>query len=483
MRVPGEPTGDQIALAMLVVQPVQLSGKVLDRAFTGTMDLDSTSLVTAFEPPAPPPCPPWASSWTRWGTGPSFSSSFLSTFRVVAAQIGVRTEQLRQDILTHYRGPDPAQLAEALRWSETRLLVDVRLNAFVLVHEVTFVVPGEEMLSALLTPTNASVPGGDLYNQLRGLFVADHAMGVTPLPEGASAYVRDINDAARQAVGAVVAGALGVQPDQGDITIPCSSGNVSFIVRTGENRPASAALRDQLHASNAAAEAVTRRVKRLDLADQEMCVFGGRFHSICVSSLGRQWRFMLIQFHMQYFWFMVHQLQGMIQRAQTELVTRQTKAHRPDPSPMASALILKSQLLTAHREALKTKLETDAEAVYAEIQGQWSIDDGIAQLAQSTTFLRDYFVQQEAQARSTSSDRISILLLFISLLQLFGLISFWNDYLALTKPGSVDAASPVTVMLGGKELLYRLNLALPVIVATIAFLGLLMVYLRWNRKR
>ncbi len=472
--------GERIALTMLVVQPVELHGCLLDAAMAGAVDLDSAALRS---PPQISPIgrPGWATSWSDWAAAPGFAGRFLTAFRVLHWEGPQRIAQLRVDIGQHYSGPQPAMVADTLRWIESRLVLDVRLNFFVAIHELTFMFDDEASLSTLLADAEIEPECQDFYNGLRLLFVAEHGDAPGSSTNGCSSYVNAVNDTIRKRIIEVAAAGLDIQARMNEVVIPPSTGNISFIALAAPGSKISGDLKTLLQVANSDAELVSKKTRRLDLAEDELCIFGARFHSIVASSSLRRKRFMLMQFHLQFFWFYIHQLQGAIERVQTSLATRRSTRETRDISSLAGALILRAQLLTSHRDALRTHLGADADGVYRLVQDQWSIDQGIQQLGHATAFLRDYFAQREAKLRIKASDRIGGLLLFISLLQLFGLISFWHDYLSLLS-SDFTVQSPVADWLGGEANLKQLNLIFPALIAVIALVGLLLAYLRFRRE-
>jgi hypothetical protein len=476
------PHAGSLPLFMMVVQPIRLIGDLLDRAIVGSVDLGKLDARLAEGPDlqrlsGEQDASDGIINWSVWAKPADYYAHFMSSFRVLR-RIGDRADVFAKDLAASAARSEDHRLNKRLAAIESRLIFDLKLNCFLVVHEINFLFDDEDDLASYIDGAATGSAPRDFYNELRDLFVVDDAPNGTHA-DGASVYVRQCNEIVRAETLRTLREDFEIAAKLDDVIVPARSGNISFVVCPRNGGAISAALIERLEKINRQAE-VFSKLRRVNVEPDEVCVFGGRFHTIILARRSRIRRYLHVQFHMQFFWAYIHQLLGLLDSVQTELVTRNPPKKVDSIVPKARTLLVKAQLLSDHRAALKAYLESDAESVYDAVQRQWNIDDGMSQIEQSTVFLRDYFDYRESRERNRGADRIGVVLLAISLLQLLGLLSFWRDYLALTEP-TFTSKSPVAQIFGHGAALPLANLALPPVLILCGVLGTAILLLRRRR--
>lgn len=476
------PHAGPLPFFMMVVQPIRLIGDLLDRAIVGSVDLRKLDARLVERRDAQRPGGEQDGSdgiitWSAWANPADYLTNFMSSFRVLS-HLEDRAAVFAKDLAASAARSEDHRLDQRLVTIGSRLIFDLKLNYFLIVHEINFRFDGEaDLMGHLEDATMRSAPR-DFYNELRDLFVAESAPDRAHA-DGASEYVRQANAIMRAETLRTLVEDFEIAAQLDEIIVPASSGNISFVLCSRDGSAISTNLSDRLAEIHQQAERVSK-LRRVRIESGELCVFGGRFHTIILAKRSRIHRYLQVQFHMQFFWAYIHQFHGLLNSVQTELVTRNTPKKLDSIVPKARALLMKAQLLSDHRTALKAYLESDAESLYNVVQRQWNIDDGMSQIEQSTIFLRDFFDYRESRARNRTGDRIGIAVLAISLLQLFGLVSFWRDYLEITAPG-FTSSSPIAKIFPGALDLHRANLALPPLL--VLFGGASAAFLVLRRRR
>lgn len=344
------------------------------------------------------------------------------------------------------------------------LVLDQRLFTFVLVVELHFSLPSNQVSRILSTTTQDG--GKDFYNTLRNLLVKENDRSViskwgTAVRNEVCDRIQAINTTGLQGAAKPLA------------SFRNNSGNITFFV---DQSPTNPAVKDLFLDCNEIAE----RVKGNDstIIDDE-CVhyaFFGRFHTIVTNDVKRYYRFAPIQFHIQATWYFVSYYNRVLHKLNNDILASSTKKTLNSKRNVIDEYINKIVLLGMKNETFKLAIEIDNENVYQKIEKKWNLESSLDQAKAYVNFFKDYLERAHARRTAQSNKSQNRILFTISCIQILGLISIWTDYLGLKKLAhfvdktGISKGSDVDAIL-------HVNTWLPVALFTVLVGLILMVFI------
>ncbi|RMF10528.1 MAG: hypothetical protein D6773_00790, partial [Alphaproteobacteria bacterium] len=353
------------------------------------------------------------------------------------------------DISAFLTGPKADLVAERLETerSGATLLFDTRFSYFILLYRLVFVLANEAELDDFCAFTAQWPDSDDVYNQLRNILVQE-------TPDAAvGQWTRGVRDAALAAAGRVIDQCMVNAPQARDQILFPNSGNISFFV-TGLDEGADGIAR--LCKLNLHAERYAKGIAPFKTADGTTYLFAGRFHTIAFANVGDTVYFRLIQFHMQYLWFFLLRIYALIEHINQAFVDCAGGEDEERLNDSIAPLIMKIEMLLIYNEGFKVTIGSEFENIYERIQKRWNVEGALAGTRRFVEFLKGHLGELVEARRTRLSRRLDRVLVFISFIQVLGLIGVWGEYLSL------GGQRPVEEFLGGPQALTTFNLFLPI---------------------
>jgi len=360
------------------------------------------------------------------------------------------------------------------------LMFDYRLMQFVVLYEIDFLIPADDIDPLLLCDTNAA----DFYNCVRNIYVKEEDTSpvlphIQELKNSILAYIRNYIETHFS---------LKVPAD--DIIIPNNSGNITVMVMLfDEDDEQYAQLSRKFIALNTCAERIlninapividdARGEGAFDEADyeKELYYFNGRFHTIIVRSPKNEFRFMPIQFHMQFLWFyMSRHINIVLEKYNDNILNDDSISNVVEYSEQIDHIINKVETLNIFNQKFKMAIEADSR-IYYMIEDRWNVEDMIKGSNEYISFFKDYLARLYAKKNSKVEQRQNKILMFITLFQFVALVSVWTDYLSLLDNDLMAKAARFLPFFGGSRVLESINLYLPLGFLVIIFLMIVYIY-------
>lgn len=360
------------------------------------------------------------------------------------------------------------------------LLFDYRLFQFTIVYEVGFSIP-LKMVSEL---THTDSLGLDFYNSVRNIFVKETNDSLV-IP-----YVFDIKNIVLEFVGSFITKNFLKNFKIESLLIPNNSGNITNVtiidgIEYDEYKKFSKSFIDL----NSFSERVPNNNLPIELDgkndgngidySKELYYFNGRFHTILLHNTKNEYRYIPIQFQMQYLWFYLSkQINLVLEKYNDNILNDDSISKVTEYSDKIDLIINKVEILNIFNQKFKLSIESDSQ-IYYMIENRWNIEDMIKGSNEYIKFFKDYLSRLYTKKTSKIEQRQNKILLFITLFQFIALLSVWNDYLSLLDDGLKEKVDEILPLFGSYNNLEFFNLYLP-----IGFLGiiLLMIFYIFRNK-
>lgn len=318
------------------------------------------------------------------------------------------------------------------------LLFDYRLMYFILVYEISLNIP----IDALDIYDNGYCKvKSDLYNTVRNLLVKE--TDNTPI----SIWANEIRQDVKKRILNILNDEFKLTIKESDINITNNSGNITNVVDMsglGDDFSMYEQLSNKLLILNNNAERLTNNIKPIviegitDKEFEQFYNFNGRFHTVILYKSSDLYRYIPIQFHMQYMWFYLKEINVMLENEYNKLIVNADSIVKLEEHVyMIDNYISKVEILTMHNENFKLAIEVDNELIYQKIQQRWNIENKLNNSNKYISFFKDYLTRLYSKKTSKIEQRQNKILFIISIVQLITLISVWNDYITLFENSNV----------------------------------------------
>ena len=302
--------------------------------------------------------------------------------------------------------------------NKSYLLLDSRFNYFIIMYEIVMDISFEQL--EMLREN-----GYDLYNEVRNLLVkSDEYPTISScVQEGQIDTLKYIQNYTSKMIDKTLS--------ENQVFIQNDTGNITCILQASLSEPEHTHLVEMFHYFNEKGERVgTPEFFKINSNDFS---FNGRFHTF-ISNLLREdqrnemYKIIPITFHMQYMWFYLKELNMLLNNFVNDF-------HVNNPSFMeltktVNRLIIKVEFIILHNEHFKAAIEEYNEKVYKKIQSKWNIEDSLKNSNRYISFFKNHLDRLYDQNSLEAEQRQNKILLVIGVLQLFTIISVWNDYLS-----------------------------------------------------
>jgi hypothetical protein len=335
--------------------------------------------------------------------------------------------------------------------SKLNVLYDPRFLIFFVVYEFHFEVE-ESRLIKLLNVSPENTQKNDLFNILRSLIVKEDASSV--LSDWANQSRENILGKLKK----LVEGTFKTTSEK-SIYIGKNTGNITFYFEVDCQNEI---LKKAVLNCNAGAEAIRRDIEPV-INNSEVCFsFFGRFHTVISKNNDYYYKYFPIQFHMQFVWFLTGFYIERLDAFNNEIIHRKKSEFFNKRIDEVDSYVNKIQFLIMHNENFKLTIEKDNELVLQKIQGNWNIENSLANANQYIAVFKAYLDRQYLKRQAASEARQNKILFVISCVQIIALISVWADYLVITNPEEKMLGGVLQRIFGNVDNLANFNVWLPI---------------------
>jgi len=351
------------------------------------------------------------------------------------------------------------------------LTLDLRFMYFILVYEIHFSFDAGLMQLILEKPAFEDV---SFYGAVRNLIVKEHE------ESRISAWGETVRDNSIKYVEKIISQSTGLEAKSGEIDITYNSGNITCVVNSHcIDDKLAAKIGQKFVSANNAAERLQHEneyeqdYNKIMLGKYRFYLFNGRFHTIFQRDSLDLYRYIPIQYHMQYLWFFLIRINNMLEKINANIVSNTAARDLSIQARIVDEVINKVEVLTLHNENFKFSIESDNKRIFSKIEGNWNLELLLSNSNRYASFFKGYLGRLHARKNAKSESRQNGILFFISIIQLITIISVWNDYLALIGEQTVVNAKNIMFLFGnaGNMKIFNFILPLGLLVTLIILLG------------
>jgi hypothetical protein len=178
----------------------------------------------------------------------------------------------------------------------------------------------------------------------------------------------------------------GVTVRSGDVSILNNTGNITNVVclntQEGGDRSVLARRFIELNTfserlENTITPLVIDSSKDESLYKHDLYYFNGRFHTILLGSTRDQYRYIPIQFQVQYIWFYIIRLNSILENLNDEIIIQRSHKDLTLKEDLIDTLVSRVDILNLFHERFKFDIEVDYEYIYKKIEGRWNIESSL----------------------------------------------------------------------------------------------------------
>ena len=205
------------------------------------------------------------------------------------------------------------------------------------------------------------------------------------------------------------------------------------------------------------------KIKSVNSKHDNLYFFNGRFHTIILQNQKDKYRYIPIQFQMQYLWFYLSKQINLILEFYNDNILKDNSISKiSEYSDKIDAIINKIENLNIFNQKFKLSIEADSK-IYHAIEEKWNIENMIKTSNEYVVYFKDYLARIYTKKSSKMEQRQNKILLFITLFQFIALLSVWNDYLNLLSVEFLEKAKGILPLFGSESNLEAFNIYLPII--------------------
>ncbi len=388
----------------------------------------------------------------------------------------IKSQVLKNELNNIFVGESEVALSEFLDLEKTNyyLTLDLRYMYFILVYEITFQIEEEHLLSIL-----KSRHDNNIYSTIRDLLVKETNGSVI------SQWAKAIRYQSIIFAKYIINKSFKLKIEETDLLYSNNSGNITCLIpKNNLSSTAKKTIGDKFIEVNKYAERVKNNNKPIVLNDEGYFYFNGRFHTIFINDSAEASRYIPIQFHMQYMWYLLKRINVILEMTNEELIYKESLSDIKETHDKIESLINKVEVLVLHNENFKFSIESDNKNIYSKIQDSWNIEGLLKNTTEYIIYFKQYLDRIHKKVTERINSRQNKILFFISILQVITLISVWGDFLTITSEhgASVSYAKEIINIFGKVEVLRLFNFYLvPVILLAIIILSLVYIFSdRWK---
>lgn len=400
-----------------------------------------------------------------------FNKQLFHSIYSLKTTSSIEGAHLSNELATKFKVNDQFSLTENLNTESTTafLLFDKRLMYFNLVFQLNFEIDQSD-IEQLVSFSSERRDKKDLYNTVRNILVKENDDSIT------SVWAETIKKNAKSLITEFIADCYDHSITSEQLSIENNTGNISCFVTppSSFNEEQSEQLQSQFIDLNNHAERIRADKQPLVINEntskevspqhprfKEIFHFNGRFHTI-ITQVDEQMRFMPINFHMQFMWFYLKEINIILEENYNGILFSDSLSSIKQHGDITNTLINKIETLIIHNEKFKLTIESDNERIYQKIQTSWNIEGLLKTSERYIRYFKEHLNRLYSRKSAKAEQRQNSILLSITLLQFIALLSVWNDYLALLNDDVIKNAEELTDHFISASTLSDINLFLPV---------------------
>ena len=347
---------------------------------------------------------------------------------------------------------------------EYELLLDIRFLYFIVVYEIKLKIPMSD-LEQLLSDKN-----GTLYKVMRSLFVKESDKSTI------SQWVEATREQSFRDI-EILSNSFNKMIKVKHLSIKNNTGNITSFVLHNLKDPSG--FSQKIIKCNEFAERL--KVESLPIyQDHDVSYsFYGRFHTIIINDESFVDRYMPIQFHVQYLWFLLNYYNNLMDKLNITLTDKSQVKDISIQNEIIDELINKIEMLVIHNERFSTAIEIDNELIYKKIENKWNLFKSLENSKNYINFFKGYLERAFNKSIAKSQKKQNKILFTISFLQIAALIGVWNDYLSLLDEKSIKNIDEILFLFAGnKDNLMLFNEYIPIYLFIITFIALMYLIIK-----
>jgi hypothetical protein len=450
------------------VQPISIRDEVWLDLFSKRMDVDF--IKENFQPNA---------NKVKWLADFAEIHSLYQSL-IVLDELNI-SPGILQDCLNVHVVKDELRLGGCLDLNKTKayLTLDLRFAYFILVYEIHFKIPDEFLLFLL---QKKYLGDFDFYNVVRNLIVKEHDFSEISTWGGA------VRSASLSCIQKIVVESTKLDVVISDLEITNNSGNITCVVDSNciDDAAYSDVGRGFANANNVAERLQHKspgelEQEKIDLGGNRYYLFNGRFHTIFLRSSADLYRYIPIQFHMQYLWFFLVRINVVLEKINLQLTSNSANNKFSKLAYTIDDVINKVEIMTLHNENFKCAIERDNKNIYSKIEGNWNLELLLKNSNRYALFFKDYLLRLQARRSARTEARQNQILFFISIIQMLTIVSVWNDYVALNAEQTTQNTKSLVFLFGSEAFMKLFNLILP--LGLVVLVSVLLAYIFYGRHK
>ncbi|MGM0411469.1 MAG: hypothetical protein ACQEQF_12010 [Bacillota bacterium] len=453
-----------ITFSFFCVQPVCFSEIAMKKFYTKKTKIENIEQISSSTKPE------WLNYFTR-------SYSVYDTFFVIELD-EIDKEILKEELKNDYLVNNKHSLFKNFIQEKTNffLLYDYKLMTFTLVYKIVFEF-NESKIKKLLkcnSEISTQIKNGekykiDLYNTIRNILVREDKCSQV------SKWTKKIEEIALNKIYYIVNSLYDAEVDENNIYIDYNTGNITNLVYNNDITESDFnEIKGKIIKTNDFAERVKNEYDPIKIRGEKAYYFNGRFHTIFLKSKNGEYRYMPIQFHIQYVWFYLSTIYDLIEKMNYEILSSTSSKIISTQIDIIDSIINKMQMLYIFNENFKRAIETDNKQIYSVIEEYWNVESFLESSKQYIDNFKDYLNRLYSKQNARNEGKQSQILFFISMLQLITLISVWNDYISTISEKNIESVDEVIKFFGSLDNLQTFNLILPLII--LIFIIIILIY-------
>lgn len=392
----------------------------------------------------------------------------------------IPSDILKDNLFEDFKVNGKLSLSNNLNLDKTNfyLLFDFKAMYFILAYELNFKFDLDKDKYFF----NLYENNQDLYNTIRKMLVKEDNNSLL------TKWANKIQTTTISKIYTVLKDEININLDKKDIVIQNNTGNITNIVDLSKSNLKNKELFIQkIIELNNHAERLknsktpiilddSEKIKYSDLYSYNLYHFNGRFHTIILNEVADLYRYIPIQFHMQYMWFYLKQINIVLEEQYNQIMDNDSFKNISFYTNTIDNLINKIELLVIHNEKFKLALEIDNEKIYSKIQVNWNIENMLLSSNRYINYFKDYLSRIYNKKTSIREQKQNKILLFISIFQFVALISVWTDYLSIIDKETTLKADKIIDLFGSNSNFEIFNLYLPIFFGIIIISMIFYIY-------
>ncbi len=417
---------EYIEITFNCIQPISINNEIYSKLITSKFDIDKVEKSANDD------------YKTQWLSEFSSKNNVYNYMYSVKKNNAVDSILLQEELNNKNNYLNNINLSEFLLVDNTsyELILDFRFLYFILIYEIKFKIP-IDIIEILLKGNE-----NNLYNFVRKLFVKedDNSEISNWVTQTRKQSFLDIENFSKNFKEPITSNNLSIKNNTGNIT------NIVYYEKYNKDE-----LVQKFIQCNENSERLKVTTEAIYQDEKVSYSFYGRFHTIVVKNRGDTLRYMPIQFHMQYLWFLLNYYNNIMDKLNIEFMDKKQNTNIDFNNDLIDELINKIEMLVMHNERFSAAIEIDNELIYKKIEKKWNIFLSLNNSKQYITFFKDYLERTFTKKIVKSQKKQNRILFAISFLQIAALISVWNDYLSLLNEDNIKNIDEILFIFYNKK--------------------------------